>query len=95
MARWIRVGIQGALLTLLTEPIYLESIILAENVNYSNEAFERALASRFSNSEVPLKTPFKLIIPKIIQSNISFPHQKESNLDLCPSSIIWCDFEEW
>lgn len=44
IARWTVVGLQGALLSRLVEPVYLSSVVVSEM--YNEEALRRALVER-------------------------------------------------
>ncbi|XP_062546537.1 tRNA-specific adenosine deaminase 1 [Armigeres subalbatus] len=101
MARWNILGIQGSLLmSLLEEPIYLESIIVADGTDYSKDALERALWRRWEtvlNQDVLLK-PFRLHKPNVLAATDGgfFPFRKisksnDSNkIQPSPGGIVWC-----
>lgn len=63
IARWNVLGIQGTLLSLYFQPIYLESIILGSM--YHEDHMYRAIGKRIESAIGPLPDPYRLIIPKI------------------------------
>ncbi|XP_013164474.1 PREDICTED: tRNA-specific adenosine deaminase 1 [Papilio xuthus] len=72
IARWIHVGIQGALLDmLLTEPIYIKHFIFGGGVPYSKESLTRAFLNR--NGEEQITVP---VIPYIYQATAIFYYMK-------------------
>ncbi|EZA53394.1 tRNA-specific adenosine deaminase [Ooceraea biroi] len=82
IARWLVLGLQGSLLSLLIPPIKLESITIGGDCPFSLDAMERGLYKRF-NSETDK--------PNIFQAKIAFVHKKgEERSHPCPASIIWC-----
>lgn len=90
VSKWIRLGVQGALLTLLIEkPIYLRSLIFPKNIPFAMDVINRALVGRFDNSK-ELADPYVLSVPSIQQVDVVFL-VKEENSQPCPSSIIWSE----
>ncbi|XP_071563373.1 tRNA-specific adenosine deaminase 1 isoform X3 [Temnothorax nylanderi] len=82
MAKWLILGLQGSLLSLLIPPIKLESITIGGDCPFSLDAMERGLYKRFNNN---------LVRPKIFQAKIAFVHKKGQQRSYpCPVSIIWC-----
>lgn len=80
--RWLILGLQGSLLSLLIPPIMLESITIGGDCAFSLEAMERGLYKRF-NSEIDKF--------QIFQAKISFTDKKGQERQYsCPTSIIWC-----
>ncbi|KAG1671843.1 Double-stranded RNA-specific editase 1 [Nymphon striatum] len=73
ISRWMIVGLQGALLSHVIDPVYLDSIILGSL--YSHEHMHRALVSRYSQNLKNLPTLYelrepamqKLSVPKVRQ----------------------------
>lgn len=63
IARWNVLGLQGTLLSLFLEPIYLESIILGSM--YHEDHMYRAIGKRIEGNMGMLPTPYRLIIPKL------------------------------
>lgn len=86
IARWIHVGVQGALLDLLiNEPILINHFIFGAGVPYSEESLTRSLLRR---NNVP--TALLGVMPKFYQSTMMFPHVKsESNVRPAAGSIVW------
>jgi len=89
IARWIRMGFQGALLdTLLRDPTFIETITIGNDGAFSMASLERALFQRNVDDEPFLK-------PKIHHStNVSFSFPKDDSKQPCDSSIIWCKVKE-
>lgn len=90
IARWIYLGVQGALLDLLCEPIYVKHYIFGSNVPYSQESLTRALVSRGCEQNVKLK-----IKPLFYQSSHTFQHiRTENNVRPAATSIVWVKLNE-
>ncbi|CAL1685077.1 unnamed protein product [Lasius platythorax] len=82
LAKWLILGLQGSLLSLLIPPIKLESITIGGSCPFSLNAMERGLYKRFNN---------EMDKPKIFQAKITFMHKKgQQRSHPCPTSIIWC-----
>ncbi|XP_011264152.2 tRNA-specific adenosine deaminase 1 isoform X2 [Camponotus floridanus] len=82
MAKWLILGLQGSLLSLLIPPIKLKSITIGGSCPFSLDAMERGLYKRFNN---------EMDKPKIFQAKIAFIHKKgQQRSHPCPTSIIWC-----
>lgn len=82
LAKWNILGLQGSLLSILIPSIKIDTVIVGGNCPFSLEAMERGLYKRFNNDAYKLK---------VVQSNVSFEHQKNhKRTHPCPSSIIWC-----
>lgn len=85
--RWNCVGIQGALLSLLLDPIYLSSIIIGNDDSlYSEEALRRAVIDR--NAEIAKMNRR----PSLLHSSLEFRFSRR----LCgisgkpsPCGIVW------
>lgn len=92
-AKWNILGIQGSLLmNFLLRPIYISHFIIG-NCPFSYTAMERALISRFQNTiHLVENLTFKQQNPVISQSKLGFKFRKieGSQLQPCPSSIVWC-----
>ncbi|OWR52777.1 putative adenosine deaminase acting on tRNA [Danaus plexippus plexippus] len=87
IARWIHLGIQGALLSLiLHEPIFIKCFIFGSGTPYSKESLNRALIYR-DNEDVLGRLQ---VVPEFHNSSIVFPHIRTTN-SLRPSagSIIY------
>lgn len=91
LSRWSFVGIQGAMLmTLLDEPIYLESISISGGCNV--ESIERAVWKRWEGDGMVESKVFALKRP-IVQrtsSHIVFGYEQKEGLQAASSSIAWC-----
>ncbi|XP_018372587.1 PREDICTED: tRNA-specific adenosine deaminase 1 isoform X1 [Trachymyrmex cornetzi] len=82
IAKWLILGLQGSLLSLLIPPIKLESITIGGDSPFSLDAMERGLYKRFNN---------KLVRVNIFQTKTVFMHKKGQQRSYpCPISIIWC-----
>lgn len=86
MARWVHIGIQGALLDiLLAKQIYIKHFIFGAGVPYSEETLRRAFLKRDSNQEVHLNC-----IPEFYQCSVKFNYVKtQENVRPAPGSIVW------
>lgn len=94
LARWNCVGIQGALLSSLLEPIiYFSSLTFCGTNNVA--AIERSIWSRWSNTE-SLPKPFSMQTPtvQLTDGNITFEFEKLNERQPAPASIIWCNVAE-
>ncbi|XP_020299441.1 tRNA-specific adenosine deaminase 1 [Pseudomyrmex gracilis] len=81
IAKWLVLGLQGSLLSLLIPSIKLETITIGDKCPFSLEAMERGLYKRFG----------KMSGPKIFQARTCFAHRrKQGRVRPCPSSVIWC-----
>ncbi|KPJ18949.1 tRNA-specific adenosine deaminase 1 [Papilio machaon] len=89
IARWIHVGIQGALLDmLLTEPIYIKHFIFGGGVPYSKESLIRAFLNR--NGKQQITVP---VTPHIYQTTAIFHHIKsEQRPRPAPGSVLLVKF---
>ncbi|XP_018392410.1 PREDICTED: tRNA-specific adenosine deaminase 1 [Cyphomyrmex costatus] len=82
IAKWLILGLQGSLLSLLIPSIKLESITIGGDSPFSLDAMERGLYKRFNN---------KLSRLNIFQAKTAFIHKKGQQRSYpCPISIIWC-----
>lgn len=92
IARWNMVGIQGAMLSTLIDPIYLSSVIFADGTPFNRIAMERALWKRFKLAEKFIEPPFCVHQPKILiaTNKIKFPFAR-NDTRVVPSanSIIY------
>lgn len=98
IARWNMMGLQGCLMSSVVEPIYINSMILADGTPFNQTAMERALFNRFKDANKFLNHPFKLHRPNVIiaTNRINFPYGKNNALRVNPSanSIIFCKVGE-
>ncbi|XP_012536961.1 tRNA-specific adenosine deaminase 1 isoform X2 [Monomorium pharaonis] len=82
IAKWLILGLQGSLLSLIIPPIKLQSITIGGDCPFSFDAMKRGLYKRFNKS----------VRLNIFQANTAFLHKKgRQRLYPCPISIIWCD----
>ncbi|CAG9132144.1 unnamed protein product [Plutella xylostella] len=86
LARWVHVGIQGALLNMfLDKPIYISSFIFGAGVPYSEETLERALVKRNA-----IDYQLDSNRPDFYQSSVKFPHiRSEERIRPAAGSIVW------
>ncbi|XP_037816742.1 double-stranded RNA-specific editase Adar-like [Lucilia sericata] len=71
IARWNVVGVQGALLSHLTEPIYLHSIVLGSMFNAKH--LNRAFCGRIQHTLGYLPQPYRLNRPLLGQTSAPLP----------------------
>lgn len=88
MARWIHVGIQGALLDmLLSEPIFIKYFIFGAGVPYCEKALQRAFLKR--NCDISIEKMLTYI-PEFYQCSKIFPHIREGDcIRPAAGSIVW------
>ncbi|XP_028025904.1 tRNA-specific adenosine deaminase 1 [Bombyx mandarina] len=83
IARWVHLGIHGALLDLICEPVCIKHFIFGASVPYCEESLNRAILKRsneFNNTRAP----------KFYQSSITFSDIKsEGKYRPAPGSIVW------
>ncbi|KAL1137758.1 hypothetical protein AAG570_009454 [Ranatra chinensis] len=87
IAKWLYVGIQGALLSLLINgPLLISTITIGGGGQYDSGVLHRALIERSRLSDTCS------VIPKIYRSKLVFCHSRYSVTSAskpCTSSIIW------
>ncbi|XP_050343499.1 tRNA-specific adenosine deaminase 1 isoform X1 [Nymphalis io] len=88
MARWIQVGIQGALLDmLLCEPIFIKYFIFGAGVPYCEISLNRALLKRNSDDVIDRKLA---CFPEFYKCSKIFPQIKSGDeMKPTPASIVW------
>ncbi|KAJ8727499.1 hypothetical protein PYW07_001618 [Mythimna separata] len=85
IAKWIHLGIQGSLLSLLCEPIYISHFIFGAGVPYSQESLHRALLNRSDCLSHKLD-----VVPQFYQTSLVFSNiNSEVNTKPAPGSMIW------
>ena len=85
IAKWIHLGIQGSLLSMLCEPIYVKHFIFGSGVPYSEESLQRALLKRSDCLSVKLD-----VMPQFYQTTLVFSSlHSDVNTKPAPGSIIW------
>ncbi|XP_026737239.1 tRNA-specific adenosine deaminase 1-like [Trichoplusia ni] len=85
IAKWIHLGIQGSLIDMLCEPIYIKYFIFGNGVPYSEQSLKRAFLNRAECSSLKLD-----IVPEFYQTSLVFPHVcSDENVRPAPGSIIW------
>lgn len=84
IAKWVHLGIQGSLLSLLLkESIYIKSFIFGANMPFSRESLHRALICRDSKIKMDYE-------PDFYQTSVNFSNIKsEECLKPAPGSIVW------
>lgn len=92
LAKWNVLGIQGALIhSLINKPIYMSSVTLGDPQFCDPEATERAVWKRFSHTKFTASGAFFVNQPTVqICKNIQFEHQKSTQREPAPGSIVWC-----
>lgn len=95
LARWNCVGLQGALLHTILEPVIYFSSLTFCGPNNNVAAIERSIWKRWSNAD-SLPKPFCMQTPTIqlTDHNISFEFQKRDECQPSPASIVWCNVAE-
>lgn len=109
IARWLRVGIQGALLSLfLDKPIHLDSIIVGGGCPFSKGALYRALVDRsfniaYTNQWTVLEHTKPVVydewnldllkVPLVEQSTAVFEFAKREGKNPSSASIVWSKVE--
>ncbi|CAH2105594.1 unnamed protein product [Euphydryas editha] len=88
MARWIHVGIQGALLDMfLSKPIFINYFIFGAGVPYSEKALQRAFLKRNCDISIEKRLSY---MPQFYQCSKIFPHIREANnIRPASGSIVW------
>lgn len=85
IAKWIHLGLQGSLLSMLCEPIFIKYFIFGAGVPYSEESLQRALLKRSDCSSVKLD-----VVPKFYQTTLVFSNlHSDVNTKPAPGSLVW------
>lgn len=92
--RWNYVGIQGALLAFLIEPIFLSSVIIScDEKSYSRDAMYRAVVYRN-----PMLDRIRSLKDSPVLTHVRVPFKysrdlckTETCIKAAPCSIVWCD----
>lgn len=99
ISRWSVVGIQGALLSHILEPLYLSTITIGQSPDGAPEGFsienniEKALDARLSSLSAKLPASFKLNRPLFFEAPIPPKEFQQTSGDIppltCGYSICW------
>lgn len=85
IAKWIHLGVQGSLLSMLCEPIYVSHFIFGAGVPYSEESLHRALLSRSECLSLELD-----VVPQFYQTTLVFSNiSSDVNTKPAPGSMVW------
>lgn len=88
LAKWLHLGLQGALLSILLDtPIYLSSFTYPANTPFCEDALERAFYDRLGL--VSLICPYKQNKIMFGRSSVKFDFFKDDSKQPCPSSVSW------
>ncbi|XP_047022762.1 tRNA-specific adenosine deaminase 1 [Helicoverpa zea] len=85
IAKWVHLGVQGSLLSMLCEPIYIKHFIFGAGVPYSKDSLHRALLNRPECSSLKLEVEPQFYQTSLVFSNIS----SENYTRPAPGSIVW------
>lgn len=99
IARWNMLGVQGCMMSsIISEPVYLSSVVLADGTPFNQKAMERALYKRFTDADKFLNHPFNLHQPAVViaSNKIKFPYARNDTERVNPSanSIVYCSVDE-
>ncbi|KAI8582323.1 hypothetical protein K450DRAFT_228464 [Umbelopsis ramanniana AG] len=94
LARWNVLGLQSALLAMIIDPVYLDSVIV--NQMFDLQALQRALYGRLSNLPT-LESPYRRNQPRILHTERQYSCSKQiletkvpaSDVITCNTSIEW------
>lgn len=87
LTRWLQIGLQGALLSLiLAEPIRFSSFTITKNVPFSKDALLRCLFGR-------LQSACKKIELFVGQADVTFDHNKRNDKRPSANSIVWYKYQ--
>lgn len=92
LARWIRLGFQGALIDiLLSRPLTVQTIIIANDNPLCKDSLNRALLDRAtSNVEDNDQDEMEPLLPLILLSDNMFSYGKDQKKEPSFTSIVWC-----
>jgi tRNA-specific adenosine deaminase 1 len=104
LARWNVMGVQGAmLLTLLSRPIYFDSVVICDGTSINVGALRRAIWERWDYTAATIDQRFKVNRPNIFvaDNKIYFKFaktklvcEKDATTQPCPSSMSWSCVDE-
>ncbi|XP_027838823.2 tRNA-specific adenosine deaminase 1 isoform X1 [Aphis gossypii] len=92
LLRWCSSGIQGALLSLFVEPVYLSSLTIGGGCPYSESALRRAVIERANYSDDEDARSPSIPPLRLARSALEFEYAKHRvaiDCKPCPSSVVW------
>lgn len=93
IAKWNATGCLGALIShFVPEPLYLTSIVIGK-CPYSEQCMRRAVCDRISH--VTLNEPYRIHIPRLIRSRLSFQFVNMMHKLPSASSIAWSKLPDY